>query len=911
MSKKVIHIISHSHWDREWYMPFEKHRLKLVKLMDECMELFEQSQDFKSFHLDGQTIVLDDYLEIKPENIDKLKENVVNERFHIGPWYILQDEFLVSGEASVRNLLVGIEEARKYGKVCKIGYFPDAFGNAGQMPQLLKQAGMEAVVFGRGVKPIGFNNEVTQTGNYESFYSEMIWNSPDGSGLPGILFANWYNNGAEIPVDEEKAKQFWDQRLKDSLRYASTDHLLFMNGCDHQPVQKDIGAAIEVAGRLYPEYEFRHSNFPDYITCVKEDQERMSLQGKELSTVTGELTSQATDGWTTLVNTTSSRVYLKQLNRENEVLLTNLAEPMAVFAADCNQEYPHSELTYAWKMLMQNHPHDSICGCSVDEVHEEMVTRYHKSMQVGNEIVAKSLEGITSQIDTSRFQDGQAYPFTVWNTSGWERTGVISVTIDLKREYSNQLHLAYQQLKEEAIESYLLTDEEGHPVACTIEDMGVRFGYDLPGDKFRQPYMARFVKVTFEAKAVPSMGYRVYALVPGREEEKAAEQSASLIIDKGLENQYIKVTINENGTLNLLHKDSNRLYEGICYYEDTGDIGNEYIYRQAKDDRAILSKDFPCNITLEEDCSYRGSYRITQVLDIPVSADETLTQERSGMIDIRYREAGRSGKLEKLTLQTVIRLEQNSHALQITTEFENTMKDHRLRLILPTGIQAYHHYADSAYEVVTRPNVHADTWANPSGCEHQQCFAGIEDDRDGLLVSNFGLYEYELLAKEENAIAITLLRAVGEMGDWGVFPTPGAQCIRTCTATLNIIPYAVEDKTFDPVALAYQNQMRLLSAQTMIHEGSLPLIKSYLTWEGEQIYLTGMKNKEKSDHTILRWINASGQERNLRIKNCDSEKGYYLSNVIEEKLMEVIPDVNQEILVTLRPHEIFTLGIVQ
>lgn len=904
MRKKVIHIISHSHWDREWYMPFEKHRLKLVKLVDECIELFDKKEDFKSFHLDGQTIAIDDYLEIKPENFELLKQKVIQDRFLIGPWYILQDEFLVSGEASVRNLLVGIEEAEKYGKVCKIGYFPDAFGNAGQMPQLLKQAGMEAVVFGRGVKPIGFNNTLVETGNYESFYSEMIWNSPDGSGLLGILFANWYNNGAEIPVEEEKAKHFWDQKLQDALRYASTDHLLFMNGCDHQPVQKDIVEAIAVANRLYPDFEFRHSNFNDYIASVKE------ADGSKLSTVTGELTSQATDGWTTLVNTTSSRIYLKQLNRENEVALTNLAEPISVFAAEGKNNYPHSELKYAWKMLMQNHPHDSICGCSVDEVHSEMVTRYQKSLQISNEIISAGIDKITEQIDTSVFNSRGAYPFAVFNTSGSDRTGVTSIVLDIEREYATNLNESYKKMKAVSINSYVLSGADGKHIGCTVEDMGVGFGYDLPEDKFRQTYMARRIKVTFEAEAIPSMGYKVYALSIKLDADANLQAlKQSLVVDNGLENQYLKATINHDGTINLLHKETERLYEGICYYEDTGDIGNEYIYRQPEGDRAILSKDFPCQYKLIEDEEYRATYQITQVIDIPISADESLFEEMNSMVELKQRKAKRSGKLDKLTIHTFISLEKNGRSIQIVTEFENAMKDHRLRMIFPVGIQADFHYVDSVFEKVKRPNKHADTWANPSGCEHQQCFVGIEDENVGLLAANFGLYEYELLPKENNAIAITLLRSVGEMGDWGVFPTPEAQCLRKCRTVIEIIPYAAKDKNFDPVALAYQYQIPMLTSQTTIHQGSLPTEKSYLKWDGQNIYMSCMKNKQNSDHSIIRWVNTSQKESSLRIQNCCDKKIYYLSNVIEEQFQEIKPDDHGEIILQLRPFEIFTIGI--
>jgi alpha-mannosidase len=894
------------------------------------MELFDKEEGFESFHLDGQTIILDDYLKVKPENFELLKRKVIEDRFHIGPWYILQDEFLTNGESSVRNLLVGIEEAKKYGKSSKIGYFPDAFGNAGQMPQLLKQAGMEAVIFGRGVKPVGFNNEVMETGEYESFYSEMNWNSPDGSGLLGILFANWYNNGAEIPVEEKEASIFWDKKLQEVLHYASTEHLLFMNGCDHQPVQKNITEAIAIANRLYPEYEFRHSNFNDYIECVKAAQEN------KLSTVTGELTSQSTNGWTTLVNTTSSRIYLKQLNRENEVALANLAEPLAVFATEVGAQYPHAELKYAWKKLMQNHPHDSICGCSVDEVHEEMITRHHKSLEVSQELMKNSIETLCCYIDTSFFLGQEAYPFTVFNTSGWKRTGTVSALIDIERVYHENLSTSYDKMQKRNIKPLTLVDHNGDFVFATIEDMGVRFGYDLPDDKFRQPYMARHVKVTLEAEEVPSMGYKVYALVPSEtittnetvslKETVASKETVSsketvaskeilnkgknsLVIAMGMENEHLKVTINANGTINLLHKETGKLYTELCYYEDTGDIGNEYIYRQPKGDHAILSKDSICSCQLIEDEQYRATYKITQVLQIPESADDTLMEEIRSMTDIKQRKAKRSKKLLHLTITTFLSLEKDGHGVTVRTEFVNTMKDHRLRVILPTGLVTDTHFADSVFEIVKRPNHHGTNWENPSGCEHQQCFAGIADQEAGIVAANFGLYEYELLPEENNAIAITLLRAVGEMGDWGVFLTPGAQCLGKCSVSYEIIPFAPESEAFDPIIEAYQFQIPMKANQLMVQEGTLPMEKSYLEWQGKGIYLTGMKNKQNSNDHIIRFINGKEIESVLRLKVSDHVKKYYQSNVIEEQLQELVVNDKGEISITLKPFEIVTIGL--
>ena len=165
---KTAHIISHSHWDREWYLPYEKHHMLLIEFMDTLINTLETDPDYKSFHLDGQTLLIEDYLQVRPENKERLKKLIEAKRIHVGPWFILQDEFLTSSEANIRNLQMGHDLAREYGEVCKVGYFPDSFGNMGQAPQILKKAGIETAVFGRGVKPTGFNNEVSDNDAYES-----------------------------------------------------------------------------------------------------------------------------------------------------------------------------------------------------------------------------------------------------------------------------------------------------------------------------------------------------------------------------------------------------------------------------------------------------------------------------------------------------------------------------------------------------------------------------------------------------------------------------------------------------------------------------------------------------------------------------------------------------------------------
>lgn len=288
--RQTAHIIPHTHWDREWYLPYEKHHVLLIGLMDTLLDALEQDPDYRSFHLDGQTIILEDYLQVRPEKQELLKRFIQEGRISIGPWYILQDAFLTSGEANLRNLQIGHRDAAQYGRIAKVGYFPDTFGNIGQAPQILRQAGIDNAVFGRGVKPTGFNNTVSDAG-YESSFSELIWEGPDGSQVLGILFANWYSNGMEIPVDEAEAVSYWKHKLADAGKYASTTQLLFMNGCDHQPVQTDLSEALAMARELYPETEFVHSSFGEYLDSLRE------AQPEGLSVVKGSfVASGRTDG---------------------------------------------------------------------------------------------------------------------------------------------------------------------------------------------------------------------------------------------------------------------------------------------------------------------------------------------------------------------------------------------------------------------------------------------------------------------------------------------------------------------------------------------------------------------------------------------------------------------------------------
>lgn len=915
MMKTTVHIISHSHWDREWYQSFETHRMKLIELVDNILDKAENDPEFGGFFLDGQVIAIDDYLEIRPEKRAQVEKCIREGKIQTGPWYILQDEFLTSGEACVRNLQVGMQEAEQYGAVGNVGYFPDAFGNAGQMPQVLKQAGMEAVVFGRGVKPIGPNNEVTG-GQYESTYSEMMWESPDGTKLPGILFANWYNNGVEIPVDEAEAKVYWDKKLADARKFAATHQLLLMNGCDHQPLQKNITEAIRVARKLYPDIEFIHSDFKKYVEAMEKE------ISENFSTVKGELTSQETDGRWTLANTASSWIGLKQDNRAGETALERKAEPAAAMAQVFGKTYPEDQMTYSWKKLMQNHPHDSICGCSVDEVNEEMKTRFAKSRQVADAIYEESVEYLTNKVNTAALPgNGEKIPFVVWNTSGVAKTQVVEKEIHVFRDYNLFVWDGYEAAEQVELPAMVLRDADGNEVPAKIADAGIAFGYDLPDDRFRQPYMAKKVRVTFEAE-VPALGYRTYYL-------ETAEQLQNVDVVSGdanvLENDAMKVVVNEDGSYSLLDKKTGRTYENLGCYEDTGDMGNEYIYIQDTGKQVISTKGRKAEVSRVERNAFRTVVEIRHKMMVPSGMGEELQRQREMCIDPYTRVANRSFELVEMDVKTVLTLEKSAKGLRVATTICNQAKDHRVRVIFPTGLHASTHMADSAFEVVRRNNRHNDTWTNPCGCERQQCFAAMEDEKGGLLVANRGLYEYEILEEQENAIAVTLLRCVAEMGDWGYFPTPKAQQLGTFCLEFEVVPYAAgETGTAFEEGYAFQQDLTVAQAgleraflrkpgqvKPELIEGKLPLEMSFLAFEGNGIHMTAFKKGQKKDDLFVRFVNHMEQGEILSFKKEDWMKEVYRSNVIEEKDDVLTPDADGIYHVSLREFEIATFGVVR
>ena len=828
--KKILHIIPHSHWDREWYLPFEKHRVYLVELFDTLIDVMEKDPDYTYYHMDGQYIVIDDYLEIKPHMRDRLLKLIRDGRIHVGPWYILQDEYLTSAEANVRNMLYGLRLCRAIGaEPVETGYFPDAFGNMSQAPQLIRGFGFDSAVFGRGLNDVGSDNKIIKENGITT--SELIWRGADGSEIMAVMFAGWYSNAMEIPTEENALRDRLAGLVASTTRFALTPHLLGMNGCDHQPIQTDLQAAIKLANTLQDEVEVKQSNFKDYLEAVRPYKDTFPVYE-------GEINGQLSAGACPLICTASAHVDIKQMNHDTQHLLERITEPTSLLSHLSGGEYKQDLLLYAWKKLMQNHPHDSICSCSCDEIYEEMKTRFAKAAACGEQLRDGALEHLAAAIKTDG-ADGDAAIVVLSLEPG---RSVVTVKANVDFDLTDP------------VESIAVFDEQGREVPATFTYIPNQVTYTLPKDRFRQPrYVNRFVvEMQVETHGI---GYTTFTV----RKQAPTIQTAVTYTDRAMENEFLAVRFNPNGTVDVTDKRTGRVFAGQNLFEDTRDVGNLYNYVQPQGDAAVTTADAEAAVTLHKVTPWSVTFKVT----VPMAIDADITTYVT-----------LSDKVARVDFRAVV---------------TNRMEDHRLRALFPTDIQTKSVYAEGQFDVVRRDIQPSEFWKNPCNAQRAQAFVTLESDTDSdaLMVANRGLCEYEVLRDGRNTLAVTLLRAVGEIGDWGVFPTPLGQKMGTWTLEYSLIPYATNNRPEayrEGYTFAYPS---VLAVGTPKHEGTLPAAAHYVAFDSEYIRMTAFKKAEDRGTAILRFFNTHTETVTLTATLSPLFKTAKLTNLDEAVLSEL------------------------
>ncbi len=782
VAKKVI-IVPHTHWDREWYLPFQRFRYMLVQLVDELLRIL-QDQDYV-FMLDGQTVVLEDYLEIRPERAQELLQRIREGKIAVGPWYLLPDEWLVGGESLIRNLEYSRELAADLDiPLMDIAYLPDQFGHSSGIPQLLGDlTNLKTVVLWRGVPP-------------GIMTVPFVWKSHESSdtSVNGIYLPFGYGNASMLPADYEEFVRVVDEKTAELEPFSPVPVYLLMNGSDHRFPQP---FAKEYAGRMTKEEcDVSVSTLKHYVEkldCA------IAEYGYNRPVYAGEFRSPSRAHL--LQNTYSVRVWIKQSNQRIEDLLTRRTEPIwAYLSSTMGLQYPSGFLKTSWKWLLRNQPHDSICGCSVDQTHEEMKTRFSWAESICEGALAdaeKSIHKIAAQSNESavvvynaggssstpvyvefagpreeavkglRTDDGRTYDVQLLKS---REDVFMDTTIGMTTAKMGMRLLPGRKLMDFYINGveYFEGDEPGqlelrfiadrHPVGdFDVESLKREADRIIGSKKYKRIHLvaARPTQSVYAA-VIPLRPWAFSKLVPVGEHADIVSEGKLEVRENYVENKFYSVSFNKDGSISLTNKSSGIQYQKLHVFEDYGDRGDEYSFGNVEPEKAQVK-----------------SVKRTAVSTGPIVAEirQTLTLDVYGSVDSSREK--RTGRAE-IPVISVFRFYRDTPRIEVTTRLTNTAKDHRLRICfdLPfesdTTLTATHFgYVKRSAMAEPVPNAseldrtRTQYPEKPSGVQPQKGFIRIEDERgkDAVTVLNRGLPEVELA--DGHRIAVTLLRCVG------------------------------------------------------------------------------------------------------------------------------------------------------
>lgn len=935
------HIVPHTHWDREWYLTFQEFRFKLVRLVDSLLEIMEQDPEYRYFTLDGQAIILEDYLEIRPENRPRLEKLIREGRILIGPWYVLPDEFYVSGEALIRNMQRGIAVCEEYGGAMMVGYVPDQFGHVAQMPQVFQGFGITEAVLWRGV-------------GGECRDAQFTWEAPDGSRVTTIYMPDGYGNAASLPVEPEELRDRLQQILENQKDFLSTGHILMMNGSDHLMPQPGLPRLLkEIAGQLSMETEL--STLPRYIAALKAANPRRPLLKGELRS--GERAP-------LLVGCASARIKQKQRNRETEILLEKYAEPLAAWASLFGSEYPAGYFRECWRLLLRNHPHDSICGCSNDQVHREIETRFDWSSQMARLVKEEKFSWLAGKVD-----------------SGWfaGRTGAL-VYNPHPRTLSGPVEVELPEAEDEPLRALLAEDGSALPVQPVAGEGGEYFtltvtpfqarallgyvgGREFQGLYFNGVRMAppvdgelkvdflmgphpvgeldmeelknqalqllkdksiKKIKITarqggnrvlFIARDVPGCGWSTYAPAPASQAAEALKTDLK-VSPAALENKFYRVSVNGDGTLDIYDKESGLEFRGMNRLVDGGDRGDLYTYDAPGEDRLVTTPARTrlgrrVRVKVTEKGLVRASLRISGRYRLP----ESLAGSR--------RE--RSRKTVPCPFSVTVSLLAGQRGVHIETVFDNKARDHRLRAYFPAPFKSERAFAGGHFHVVERPAQPPagdySAWAEkPCGTAQQKDFVSISNGEWGLAVINHGLPEYEVLpVEEQTVVALTLLRSVGWLSreDLASRPghagpaveTPEGQCPGEHRFRYTIVPHRGDWRQGGIKELAALLTAPFTGAAKAPEQGELPARKSLLSVEPAALMLSSVQRSHDGSALLVRLFNCSPDEQEAVVETGFPFEDVAAVNFLEQQAELELGTEGSKIRFTTRPYQIVTLKL--
>jgi mannosylglycerate hydrolase len=850
MTPRRIAIVPHTHWDREWYESYQEFRLNLVDLVDTLLPLLESDPSYPYFMLDGQMAVVDDYLEVRPENEERLRSMAAAGRLSMGPWYILMDEFLASGETIIRNLQMGIVRGAAFGGVMEVGYLPDMFGHIAQMPQILREAGFEHTVIWRGVP-----SSITKSG--------FFWEAPDGSTVRAEYLPVGYGNGAALPDDAKALVRRTADHVEEIESFLMGD-LLFMNGTDHLFPQPFLGRVVAEANDLQSDFAYEVTSLPKYLaTAPIEGLERWQ----------GELRSGYRANM--LMGVTSNRVDVKRLGAQAEREIERRAEPLSALFLPADH-WPQSLLHLAWKEIVRNSAHDSICACSVDDVVDAVLHRYTEARTIAT--------GLASRAVTSLAQSLEQAGTYILNPTQRSRSGVVELVVSAVEPASPEVQVVSERnglpgsvvLDSETVRTVLgmiqgpkiENDAWIHGISVEEDDEGISITVAVGPDErpnveitqvkrdiftrmgarpeatiriaMEQPPIRRIVARVAE---VESYGWRSFEPVT------LAHPVTTSTDPIGLDNGLVAIVLSaEDGTFSL---------NGVPGYGklvDGGDLGDSYNYSPPGQDSFV---DTPTAVVvkLEEKGPVRASASIVSTYEWPDKV-EGGSQARVGS--------------HTVDIKTVIELRADEPIVRVTTTFVNPSRDHRLRVHLPLPEPATTSVAESAFTVVERGLTvegRTDEVGLPTAPAQRFVSAGT------LTVAHEGVCEYELIDIEDDharTIALTVLRSTGMLSRLGMAYRPFPAGPLTPVDGLQLagrpitFRYALGVGVADPYAMADEFLLPL-EVVNSFGGGNRPGAGSALNVDGAQVSAL----RREGGQLELRVFNPTAETATVRVPGHD------------------------------------------
>lgn len=849
----------------------QRTRYMLVHMLDMLFDILEKEPEYKSFHLDSQTMPIQDYLEIRPEKEDRIKKYVSEGRLAIGPWFCLPDEFCVGGESLIRNLLLGHKIARRFGKVSKTGYSPFSWGQISQMPQIYKGFGIDFTAFYRGI-----NTLVAPR-------SEVIWEGPDGSRIVTsrlgyrprcnvwyVIQRPVYHNEKDVEnrimswksghglfkfIDQANCRldsqyahprfEYFKENIPERAQQTieeqnddwSTVHRFWACGHDSSwPDIREMQLIADCDETLGETADVFHSTLADFQRGVCES------ISPDLPTVQGEMRHAFTEGSSGVFfgRIISARTNIKQDNFRTERDLTGYAEPLAVFAALLGAPYPESFINSAYNWLLQNHGHDSIGSCSRDIVHEDMLFRSRQAREISSCVLERAMMDITGSIDLSKY-DPEDMAIVIFNPAPFTRSEVISACIDIPLEWD--------------CESFQILDEKGEKIAVQFCDKtGPEYQIiQSPNDCANVIPVTRH-DIRAEFKDVPGMGYRTFFVKP-IQAPKLSLPKTMLTSPTTMENEFLAVTVNSNGTLTIQDKKTGHLFEGLGYFRDSSEIGNPWEHYAVPNESIYTTLNEKAQVTLVQDGELEASFRVTINWALPEgrTADEKTRNEH----------------LKPYTIVNTVTLHRSRPWVEVLTEVDNCVEDHYLQVSFPTGIKTHKVMAQGQFDVVER-SVEAPDYSlyeeEPQSEHPMNSFVDVSDGQTGLALLNEGLKAYETPNDPANTVSLTLLRCfplricvTREMTDYSK-TDKGSQCPGKQSFRYAVMPHRGDWQEAHIWQAAERFNFSFLAGQIgPTKQGTEPLIKSFLEIKPETIHLSAVKRSENGKGWIVRLFNPSGR----------------------------------------------------